>query len=93
MPRSSFESRHNAAPTASNDGAGGRECRQKIASMPCFLFIGMRWVRELRCAAYCPSTQLKISGATIVASDSTRNFGVLAPSLPQVIFSFGTAPE
>ncbi len=35
----------------------------------------------------------KISGATIDASDSTMNFGVSAPSLPHVIFSFGTAPE
>ena len=40
-----------------------------------------------------PRTQLKISGATIVASLSTMNFGVEAASLPQVIFSFGTAPE
>ena len=35
----------------------------------------------------------KINGATIVASDSTINFGVSIPNLPQVIFSFGTAPE
>jgi hypothetical protein len=42
---------------------------------------------------YQPSTWAKISGATIVASDSTMNFGVSIPSLPQVIFSFGTAPE
>jgi hypothetical protein len=34
-----------------------------------------------------------MSGATIVASDSMMNFGVEAESLPQVIFSFGTAPE
>lgn len=27
------------------------------------------------------------------ASDSTMNFGVEASSLPQVIFSLGTAPE
>jgi hypothetical protein len=32
-------------------------------------------------------------GATIVASDSTMNFGVLISNLPHVIFSFGTAPE
>ena len=42
---------------------------------------------------YFPRTHEKISGATIVASLSTMNFGVFAPSLPQVIFSFGTAPE
>ena len=35
----------------------------------------------------------KISGAPIVASLSMMNFGVSTPSLPQVIFSFGTAPE
>lgn len=29
----------------------------------------------------------------MVASDSTINFGVLISSLPQVIFSLGTAPE
>ena len=38
-------------------------------------------------------TYWKTSGATIVASDSTTNRGVSGPSLPQVIFSFGTAPE
>ena len=32
-------------------------------------------------------------GATIVASDSIIYFGVSIPNLPQVIFSFGTAPE
>jgi hypothetical protein len=35
----------------------------------------------------------KINGATMVASDSIMNFGVFIPSLPQVIFSLGTAPE
>jgi hypothetical protein len=29
----------------------------------------------------------------MVASDSIMYFGVSTPSLPQVIFSFGTAPE
>src|SRR5580698_737664 len=42
---------------------------------------------------YHPSTHAKISGATIVASLSTINFGVWISNLPQVIFSFGTAPE
>ena len=42
---------------------------------------------------YSPSTWAKISGATIVASDSMMNLGVEADSLPHVIFSFGTAPE
>ena len=42
---------------------------------------------------YCFNTQAKMSGATIVASDSTINLGVWISSLPQVIFSFGTAPE
>ena len=45
-----------------------------------------RWI-------YQPSKYAKINGATIVASDSMINFGVSIPSLPQVIFSFGTAPE
>ena len=40
-----------------------------------------------------PSTHAKINGATMVASLSTMNLGVLISSLPQVIFSFGTAPE
>jgi hypothetical protein len=39
------------------------------------------------------SKYAKMSGATMEASDSMMNFGVSAPSLPQVIFSFGTAPE
>jgi hypothetical protein len=43
--------------------------------------------------AYCPSTHAKINGATIVASLSITNFGVVAASFPQVIFSLGTAPE
>ena len=42
---------------------------------------------------YKPSTRAKIRGATIVASDSMTNDGVSGPSLPHVIFSFGTAPE
>lgn len=33
------------------------------------------------------------SGATMVASDSITYFGVSMSNLPQVIFSFGTAPE
>ena len=48
---------------------------------------------RLKLTPYFPSTHEKISGATIVASLSTMNFGVFDPSLPQVIFSFGTAPE
>ena len=39
------------------------------------------------------NSQANISGTTIVASDSTMNLGVWISSLPQVIFSFGTAPE
>jgi len=42
---------------------------------------------------YHPSTLAKIKGATMDASDSITNFGVCTPSLPHVIFSFGTAPE
>lgn len=42
---------------------------------------------------YCFNIQANISGATIVASLSTMNFGVWISNLPQVIFSFGTAPE
>jgi hypothetical protein len=34
----------------------------------------------------------KIKGATIVASDSIINFGLLIDIFPQVIFSFGVAP-
>lgn len=49
-------------------------------------------VRPRRATQF-PNTQLKISGATIVASLSTMNFGVEPASLPHVIFSFGTAPE
>ena len=45
-----------------------------------------------RSEAHQPSTDAKISGATIVASDSIRNIGVSSSSLPQVIFSVGNAP-
>lgn len=34
-----------------------------------------------------------MSGATMDASLSTTSFGVSMPSLPQAIFSLGTAPE
>ena len=34
-----------------------------------------------------------MSGATMDASELIMNRGVPASSLPQVIFSFGTAPE
>jgi membrane dipeptidase len=46
--------------------------------------------KELR---YQPRTFAKISGATIVASDSMMYLGVSIPSFPHVIFSLGTAPE
>ena len=42
---------------------------------------------------YCPKISANINGATIDASDSIMYLGVSAASLPQVIFSFGTAPE
>ena len=45
-----------------------------------------------RMIGYCPSTYAKISGATMVASLSTMNFGVSIANLPQVIFSLGVAP-
>jgi hypothetical protein len=40
-----------------------------------------------------PRILAKMSGATIVASDSMMNFGVSMFSFPHVIFSLGTAPE
>jgi hypothetical protein len=40
-----------------------------------------------------PRILAKISGATIVASDSMMYFGVSTLSFPHVIFSLGTAPE
>ena len=48
--------------------------------------------REFDLLIYCPKIQANINGATIVASLSTINLGVLISNLPQVIFSFGTAP-
>ena len=42
---------------------------------------------------YAPRIIPNISGSTIDASDSITNFGVSTASLPQVIFSLGTAPE
>ena len=39
------------------------------------------------------STYAKMSGATMVASDSIMNFGVVMSSFSHVIFSLGTAPE
>ena len=42
---------------------------------------------------YHPRTYANTSGATILASLSITWLGVSTPSFPQVIFSFGTAPE
>src|SRR5260221_6537775 len=42
---------------------------------------------------YQPRTSANINGATMLASLSITNFGVSIASFPQVIFSFGTAPE
>ena len=47
----------------------------------------------IRFAPYHPRIQANMRGATIVASDSIMYLGVSSDSLPQVIFSFGTAPE
>ena len=47
----------------------------------------------LKNESYCFKIHAKINGATMVASDSTIYLGVSISSLPQVIFSFGTAPE
>lgn len=44
-------------------------------------------------STYHPNKYAKINGATMVASDSITNLGDVARSLPQVIFSLGTAPE
>jgi hypothetical protein len=62
------------------------------------LLVGGIQIAEIRANApssviYQPRTYAKINGATIVASDSMMNLGVSTPSFPQVIFSFGTAPE
>ena len=47
----------------------------------------------LRANYYHPNTLAKTNGATMVASDSIINLGVFISNFPQVIFSFGTAPE
>ena len=44
-------------------------------------------------AYYQPRMYANIKGAQIVASDSTMYEGVVVDNLPQVIFSFGIAPE
>jgi hypothetical protein len=49
--------------------------------------------KSLQAKRYQPRILANISGATMVASDSTMNFGVSIFNLPQVIFSLGTAPE
>src|ERR1700744_3993284 len=67
--------------------------RSPTASLTFILLHLSLYTSPANAGRHSPSTQEKISGATIVASLSTMNFGVLMPSLPQVIFSFGTAPE
>ncbi len=61
--------------------------REKVDDLVCHLRLTIHYSR------YHPKTQAKMSGATIVASLSTMYFGVWMSSLPQVIFSLGTAPE
>ena len=58
-----------------------------------FIFAGFISAVFIYLANYQPSIYAKIRGATMVASLSTINFGVSILSLPQVIFSLGTAPE
>lgn len=62
-------------------------------SANCFPFVGLRHTCPVRCAPYQSNTYANSNGATIEASDSIINRGVSTASLPQVIFSFGTAPE
>ena len=49
--------------------------------------------RAVGVGVYESSTSANMSGATIDALLSMMYFGVSTPSLPHVIFSFGTAPE
>ena len=42
---------------------------------------------------YDSNRHVRISGKTIVASDSITNLGVSIPIFPHEIFSFGGAPE
>lgn len=51
------------------------------------------WRHDCNYMAYWSKIMAKIKGTTMVASDSMMNLGVFMPSLPQVIFSLGTAPE
>src|SRR5713226_9674541 len=66
-------------------------CIDHKISARCVPLVRSRDLR--RSARYQPRTLAKISGATMVASDSMMYLGVLARSFPQVIFSLGTAPE
>ena len=85
-------------------GAGGTPCRAGIAgarrhgvtdrgasTRPGVNTIGATPPR--RGADQSFSTYAKISGATMLASELMKNLGVSTASLPQVIFSFGGAPE
>lgn len=54
--------------------------------------IGRKWTKSSP-QNHQPSTYPKISGATMVASDSTMKLGVSTAIFSQVIFSLGTAPE
>ena len=60
-----------------------------LAACELFQFNRILW----QCPVYHPRIYANINGATIEASLSTMNFGVVASSLPHVIFSLGTAPE
>jgi hypothetical protein len=66
-------------------GAASDERDQKYRAAECAIHAVV--------ADYQPRTSAKISGATMLASLSTMNFGVSTASFPQVIFSLGTAPE
>ena len=76
------------------NGKGRREGEGKCAYCMCEMQRGCLKVNEAASFDdYQPNKYAKNKGATIVASDSMTNFGVSTFSFPQVIFSFGTAPE
>src|SRR5262249_5707808 len=54
---------------------------------------GFQATEHLALVLHQPRILAKISGATIVASDSIMNRGVSTLNFPHVIFSLGTAPE
>src|SRR5437763_1876037 len=84
-----LDARHVGSPPEGDGGLGAGPLGTSLQR----LGLGTRPLAMTPSKGHHPKIFAKISGATIVASDSITNRGVSTLSFPHVIFSLGTAPE